>query len=316
MGSELDGPVRGTSQGMRGKDLRSVMMVARQYNVIILIRHTNEDSLKYVGRTGYYPKPAAVKAKTADVDPPPDTRLVNGKQEVKRYKIAGLVVHPGFQPKAYLGAKARKAEDCWLHTMETLAPTLMGVRLDIHRPETWSIWGVERQAVRAPRWKWRVDIDPHSDHFGCLQLKGIASPWSYIHGDYDLKDVIVKGAETDNRRNEGKLDGVKNFTPLLHGVEFETIQNAINKTIGIEMVQHGAEAQFAWHGDEPITVAFPDWNFLILLSAETVQSWYEKLNREVIAGKGHDYLRDASRAYHFGPQGMFKPGCQPSVSWG
>ena len=28
--------------------------------------------------------------------------------------------------------------------------------------------------------------------------------------------------------------------------------------MGVEMVQHGSEAQFAWHGDEPITVAFPD----------------------------------------------------------
>ena len=75
-------------------------MAARQHNVIILVRHTNDNSLKYVG-----------KAKTANINPPPVTRLVNG------------------------------------------------------------LWGVERQATNAPRWSWRVDVDPASQHFGCLQLK-------------------------------------------------------------------------------------------------------------------------------------------------
>ena len=81
-------------------------------------------------------------------------------------------------------------------------------------------------------------------------------------------------------------------------------------------MQHGSEAQFAWHGDEPITVIFPDWRFLILASAETVQGWYDDLNREVLAAKGTDYLNDKSRMFHFGPQGMFKPGCMPASSWG
>ena len=68
----------GTTLGMRGRDLRSFMQVARQFNVTILVRHTNDDSLKYIGEHGFYPKPAAVKAKTADVNPPGVTRLVNG----------------------------------------------------------------------------------------------------------------------------------------------------------------------------------------------------------------------------------------------
>lgn len=316
MGAELNAGVRGLSQGMRAKDLRFFMMAARQHNVIILVRHTNDDSLKYVGKAGFYPKPAVVKAKTADINPPPVTRLVNGLRKPVSYSVAGLVVHPGFQPKAYVGAKAAKAMDCWHDTMKTLGPTLKYKEVDLDRPDTWSLWGVERQATNAPRWSWRVDVDPASQHFGCLQLKTGDMPWSYVHGDYDLKDVIVTGMEQDNRRLEGTIDSVKNFTPKLHGMEFETIQRTINSLIGIEMVQHGAEAQFAWHGDEPITVAYPDWTFLILASAETVQSWYRDLNREILAKKGHDYLADASRAFHFGPQGMFKPGCRPQDSWG
>jgi hypothetical protein len=305
----------GITTGMRAKDLRSFLIVARRYQVIILVRHTNEDSLKYIGQAGFYPKPAAVKAKTADQNPPALSRLVNGLKSTKSYQVAGLVVHPGFQPASYRGAKVHKAQDCWNHTMETLSPTLMSTKVDLDRPQTWSLWGVERRAVNAPRWQWRVDIDASSDHFGCLQIRTGEMPWSYVHGDYDLKDVIVLGSEQDNRRGEGTLDGVKNFTPLLQGMAFETIQRALNELIGADMVQHGAEAQFAWHGDEPITVAYPDWRNLTLLSAETVQRWYEQLNREVLATKGTDYRKDASRMFHFGPSGMFAPGQLPSMSW-
>lgn len=309
----------GIGTGMRGKDLRAFIRVARRFGVIILVRQTNENSLRYVGRPGFYPKPAAVKAKTADQNPAAETIFAGGKKS-RRYDIAGLVVHPGFQPGAYRGAKVAKAQDCWDHTMETLAPTMLKERVDLKTPETWAKWGVERHAVNAPRWWWRVDVNPDSERFGCLQLKSERTPWSYVHGDYDLKDVIVIGQEQDNRRNEGKLDGVKNFTPLLQGMEFETIQHALNQEMGVEMVQHGAEAQFAWHGDEPITVVYPDepeMRHLLLMDAETVQSWYMSLNREVLAKPGHDYLNDRSRWFHFGPHGyMFAPGGLPSQTWG
>jgi hypothetical protein len=306
----------GVGIGMRGKDLQKFLMVARDHNVILLVRHTNEDSLGYIGQPGFYPKPAAVKAKTADVDPPPITRLVAGVKTRTAYKVAGLVVHPDFQPGCYVGAKIGKARDAWEHTLETLGPTLMTTKVDLARPDTWSIWGVERQAVHAPRWKWRVDINPDSPRFGCLQLKKGPEGWCYIHGDYDLKDVIVLGRETENQRAEGKLDGVKNFTPVLYDREFETIRTELNNLIGSDMVQHGAEAQFAWHGDEPITVAYPDWRQLLLYDAVTVQGWYLNLNRDVLAPMGKDYLRDRSRMFHFGPNGVFAPGGLPMATWG
>ena len=302
--------------GMRGKDLQKFLMVARDHNVIILVRHTNADSLGYIGAPGFYPKPAAVKAKTADIDPPATTRLVGGARTRSSYQVAGLVVHPGFQPGCYRGAKMGKAQDAWLHTMETLSPSLISTAVDPNKPETWSIWGVERQGVSAPRWKWRIDIDPASPRFGCLQLKKSGGSWCYIHGDYDLKDVIVLGRETDNRRAEGKIDGVKNFTPVLYEQEYETIREKLNSLIGADMVQHGAEAQFAWHGDEPITVAFPNWTHLILYDAVTVQGWYLNLNREVLASMGIDYRRDRSRMFHFGPNGLFAPGALPLETWG
>ena len=306
----------GVQVGMRGKDLQKFLMVARDHNVIILVRHTNSDSLGYIGAPGYYPKPAVVKAKTADADPPATNRLVGGVKMRSSYQVAGLVVHPGFQPGSYKGAKISKAEDAWLHTMETLSPTLIKTKVDLNKPETWSIWGVERQGVHAPSWKWKVDVDPMSAHFGCIQLKKSGGSWCYIHGDYDLKDVIVLGRETDNRRAEGKIDGVKNFTPVLYELQYETIRVKLNDLIGADMVQHGAEAQFAWHGDEPITVAFPGWRHLLLYDAVTVQGWYMNMNRDVLAMIGNDYRRDRSRMFHFGPNGVFAPGALPMTTWG
>lgn len=306
----------GVGTGMRGKDLQKFLMVARDMNVIILVRHTNDDSLKYVQKPGYYPKPAVVKAKTADKNPPHVIQFLRGKKHVVSYDVSGLVVHPGFQPDCFATKKKDKALGYWNDTMTTLSPSLLNSVVDLNRPDSWSTWGVERKGVLAPRWSWRVDVNPESTHFGCLQLNNGASGWCYIHGDYDLKDVIVRGQERDNRRHEGKMDGVKNFTPLLNNIEFEHVRTRLNALMGVEMVQHGAEAQFAWHGDEPITVAFPDWRHLLLYDAMTVQAWYQNLNRDVLAKVGEDYLNTRSRMFLFGNNGVFAPGANPAGSWG
>ncbi len=110
----------GIGTGMRGKDVRAFCRVARQYNIFILVRHTNEASLGYIGRTGYYPKPATIKAKTADVDPPPMQLNRSGMPKTVQHRVAGLVPHPGFQPKVFAGAKMAKALDCWADTLDVL----------------------------------------------------------------------------------------------------------------------------------------------------------------------------------------------------
>ena len=300
----------GISTGMRGKDVRAFCMVARQYGVYILVRHTNEASLKYVGKAGYYPKPATIKAKTADVDPPP--YRANGK--TVQHRVAGLVPHPGFQPKVFEGAKLGKATNCWMDTVDVLHGA--GANIPGTTPDTWAAWGREHNSGLSG-WRWRVDVDPLSPHFGCLQLARDGVGWSYLHGDYDLKDVIVQGHETTNQREQGKVQGAKNYTPLLPGLEFETIRKALNDAIGVDMVQHGAEAQFAWHGDEPITIIYPGGpllEFKTLLNAEAVQRWYVELNREVIANKGKDYIGDKTRWFWFGDHGnVFLPGTDRSA---
>ncbi|MBK9134293.1 MAG: hypothetical protein IPM15_08100 [Betaproteobacteria bacterium] len=308
----------GIGIGMRGKDLRTFLNVAREMGATLLVRHTNEDSLRYVGQPGYYPKPALVKAKTADFDPPASLRSVQGRMAQQDYHVAGLVVHPGMHPAAYRPAKVGKALHCWIDGLHLLAAGAAPRAGDPAKPDSWAEWGVARAAACSAAWRWRVDVDPASKHYGCLQLSNAAAGvgWAYIHGDYDLKDVIVPGAETDNRRHEGQAHGVKNFTPLLPNADFERIRIELNRRIGADMVQHGAEAQFAWHGEEPITAAMADGTHVVLLDAMTVQRWYENLNRDVLAKKGTDYARDRSRMFHFGPEGMFAPGALPASTWG
>ena len=83
------------------------------------------------------------------------------------------------------------------------------------------------------------------------------------------------------------------------------------------MVQHGAEARFAWHGDEPITAVLPDGpqlQFKVLANPESVQRWYVELNREVLARKAKDYIRDRTRWFWFGDHGkLFLPGTDRSA---
>ena len=301
-----------TGLGMRGIDVRAFCRIAQTYNIYILVRQTNEASLKYIGMPGYYPKPAAVKAKTADIDPPPFEYIVKGQRRVSQHKIEGLVPHPWFQPAVFNEKKLDKARDCWLETLDiALSPGCNIPAANLKFPETWVFWGREHISSRTG-WRWKIDINPESVHFGCLQIMRDQTPWSYLHGDYDLKDVIVRGHETYNERNEEKIQGVKNYTPLLPGLEFETIRKALNNEMGVEMVQHGAEAQYAWHGDEPVTVITPEGphlQFFILGNAEAVQGWYINLNRQLIAKKGKDYIGDKSRWFWFGNHGNhFKTG--------
>jgi hypothetical protein len=84
-----------------------------------------------------------------------DCKAKTADIDIASYRLAGLVVDPGIHPKAFKPGKAAKAADCWA----AMKPLLGRV--------------------------YKVDSDTKSKHYGCLQLQG-----SYIHGDYDLYDVI------------------------------------------------------------------------------------------------------------------------------
>jgi hypothetical protein len=122
---------------MRPQDKVHFLEAAKQFNVWILVRRTNVASLPYVGSPGYTPKRIDCKAKTADMD-------------VAQYKLAGLVVDPNLQPRAFKPEKLSKAKTFWEAMKSLLGSTYL------------------------------VDTDTKSKHYGALKLQG-----SYIHGDYD-----------------------------------------------------------------------------------------------------------------------------------
>jgi hypothetical protein len=62
----------------------------------ILVRRTNPESLKYIGRKGFVPKPIDCKPKTADKGP-----------------HAGLVVSPEIHTDAFNDEKSVEAVSCW-----------------------------------------------------------------------------------------------------------------------------------------------------------------------------------------------------------
>jgi hypothetical protein len=114
------------------------------------------------------------KAKTADCDSfvPLLGRTV---------KVAGLVVGPtlpGFS-SAFRGDKLSEAREAWNKFAPNLAPPL--------RPDT--------EHVFMPGGKfYAVEQNPAAEHYGAVLFSSnsLYSAGKYIHGDYDLYDIVSK----------------------------------------------------------------------------------------------------------------------------
>ena len=208
---------------MRPQDKTIFLEAARRFQVWILVRRTNVESLKYIGKPGYMPKRIDCKAKTADVDIAP-------------YTLAGLVVDPTIHDKAFRPGKLHSAKDCWAK-MQPLTAS----------PYT-------------------VDTDLRSPHYGCLKLQG-----SYIHGDYDLYDIIDI---TQPHRNLAAVDTLLG-QPHRRGPKVLTVQEFINSRIGSPMIQHGGEAQYADHSEQSIDAFGPNGEDVTILNEFSVRGWYE-----------------------------------------
>jgi len=208
---------------MRPQDKVFFLEAARKFNAWILVRRTNVASLPYIGRPGYSPKRIDCKAKTAD-------------QDVAQYKLAGLVVDPNVQPRAFLVEKLNKAKSYWA----AMKPLLGNV--------------------------YQVDSDAKSRHYGCLKLQG-----SYIHGDYDLYDIIDADQPHRNLAAVETLLG----QPHRRGANVLRVQAFINERIGSPMIQHGGEAQYADHSAQSIDAFGPNGEDTTILNEFSVRGWYQ-----------------------------------------
>ncbi|HEY1375769.1 MAG TPA: hypothetical protein VGF55_03210 [Gemmataceae bacterium] len=261
---------------MRDADKVIFRQVAFSQKVWILVRQTNANSLKYVGLPDYTPKAASCKAKTADSNlerrfahsEPTDT----GKGWW--YELAGLVVNPKMFPEKVLTQiyKPNRIESvlkCW-------------AAFTASHPLT-------------PGSAYRVQDDPTSKHYGCVMAN--VAGYKYVHGDYDLKDVVEMDTEDWNvaigektrtpieqasGENEG---GTLNIEGILLNRSLDEIQDLLNLGMGTPMVQHGYEAAFDGHQAEPINVFGPRGEECVLPDRSAVETFYATKFKGRRAGK-------------------------------
>ncbi len=167
------------------------------------------------------------------------------------HPLAGLVVDPVRVPQAFESDKLPKVKQCW----EAFSSSVMG-----------------------NGGRYAVVTENVSRHFGCVTLGG-----KFVHGDYDLKDIILADQLHRNLASVEMLQG----QPHMRGPRVLQVQQFVNARIGADMVQHGGEAQFADHADEPIDCFGPDMSCRVFLNELAVRSWYHEINREVIDLKKH-----------------------------
>jgi hypothetical protein len=301
--------------GIRLNDWFVFHQAAQAFGVWILVRWTNPYSLKYIGqrawdpRTGrsydYVPKPIDCKPKTANAN-------------VGKYEIAGLVVDPTIH-----GMPSAKAADAWNEFLQShkvatgaelnrksltagtspLARPSLGQAVHIDQTRAGVDSAALKQALRrGPSDRsvreFRVDLDPASRHYGCLTLNG-----AYLHGDYDLKDIVNPRKLGPNTAIADRLHN----QPHMRTDEFEPIQKYVNDRIGVPMLQHGGEAQFHEHTEDTIEVFGPSGQAHTLRGRGEIARWYKYgWNRQTIDAKSqkanHDFA-PPSRVHHSTSQG-------------
>jgi len=165
-----------------------------------------------------------------------DCKAKTADIDLPPYQLAGLVADPNLHPRAFQASKISKARDCW-SAMKPLLGSL-----------------------------YKVNMDTRSSHYGCLQLQG-----AYIHGDYDLYDIIDV---TQAHRN---LAAVESLLGQVHrrGPKLLQVQEFINSRIGSPMIQHGGEAQYADHSEQSLDAFGPGGEDVTILNEYSVRAWYQ-----------------------------------------
>lgn len=222
---------------MRLRDIAACSKAAKFFGVYIMVRRTNTQSIQYIGQPGYVAKRLDCKPKTADFS----VGLPQGFKEV-----AGLVVDPtleGFQ-RAFKPAKLTEAKKEWEKFKPLLAPDM----LDSNKKPAYTY---------LPKGKfYAVQLDKKNKHYGCLMFSSFSllSAASYIHGDYDLYDIVPADKPEENIvYKEMRLD-----VPHNRGKRFFDVQHFLNNKMGAPLVLHGSQAKWKGHTDEPIDIFCPD----------------------------------------------------------
>ncbi|WP_157486621.1 hypothetical protein [Dyadobacter alkalitolerans] len=203
---------------MREEDIQVFKEAAVHTGSWIMLRQTNVQSLKFMGRADCLPKPLVCKFKTASRDS-------------KSYHTGGLVVSYEIHTDCF--DEPKEAHKEWVKYAKKY-------QLHLHqRPR------------HKPGKGFGIDLDKTSPRHGCLTYDGY-----YLYGDYDLFDIVRVG---DERRNLG-LVGEQNGEITVTGINYKAVNNYINMSLGIDMIQHPGSALFKNKFDN-IYVFSPEGNF-------------------------------------------------------
>jgi len=239
---------------MRSRDIAACSEAAKFYEVYILVRRTNTQSIQYIGRPGYVAKRLDCKAKTADFS----VRLPEGFKEV-----AGLVVDPtleGFH-RAFNPGKLIEAKEEWKKFKPLVAPDM----LTPHGKAAYTYM---------PKGKfYAVQLDKKNKHYGCVMFSSssLLSAANYIHGDYDLYDIVP----ADNPKENIVYEGMRLDVPHNRGKRFFDVQHFLNRRMGAPLVLHGSQSKWKSHTDEPIDFFCPNGEVREAININQIQELYQ-----------------------------------------
>lgn len=188
--------------------------------------------------------PASLKyiGRPGYVPKPIDCKAKTADRDVGRWQLAGLVADPTLCPEAFGAAKLVKARNIW---------TTFSLEQNIGRPGA----------------RYAVITDKLNRHFGAVTLQG-----SFIHGDYDLYDIV------DPEQAQRNLAAVESSAgqPHMRGPNLYKVMNAVNAQIGSPVVQHGGEMQYTDHSEQAIDVFGPEGEECTILNEFSVRGWYRE----------------------------------------
>ena len=231
---------------IRNEDKVVFLQAAARFGVWILVRDTNAASLAYMGQCGS-------NGRLAYTPKPIDCKPKTADLDAGAFLNNGLVADPVKVRAAFSRDRLTKARNIW----DKFA----------HEQDVYN------EKSPSPS---RVDLDARSPHYGCLKKNGL-----YLHGDYDLKDII--------RIGEPNLAAVNELNDEVHMESrwFKRIQAFVNGAIvsndqHVPMIQHGGEAQFADHSADLIYFFGPAGEHFTMQNQAEISEWYGEIRRAVI----------------------------------
>jgi hypothetical protein len=240
---------------MLPKHVEAFKRAAAFFKVWILVRRGNHESLQWIGKLDYIPKPLDCKAKTADSD-------------FGRWKTAGLVASPKLVPLAFSREKLIEAEEEWpgfaLHLYS----------FDRNHPQ--ANLAADREGKH-----YTLQLDQSSEHYGCVMYKPVfRAKAEYLHADYDIYAIVnANDPRTNILVQETGVSGTPHSrSPNLQPVQY--FVKAAGQVKGaqvprVAMIQHGEQETFKTDYDDPLDVFWPDGKTVSALGCgEPIREFY------------------------------------------